>query len=141
MGRDDASTASVNTFARIAVLLFARRTAAANSCTASVSLSADWQCKPRYSCRPCGGTGGCGAAGRLTTDFVRWGRPRLSTVRHFHSYPGLLLLRCTPLRRSPRRALLRSPLRRTARRQPPSFLRGCASACFAPADAVASLSQ
>ena len=141
MGRDGASTASTNTFARIAVLPFARRTAAANSCTASVSLSADWQCKLRCSCRPCGGTGGCGAAGRLATDFIRWGRPQPSTIRHFHSYPGLLLRLCTPLRRSPRRALLRSPLRRTARRQPLSFLRGCASACFAPADAVASLSQ
>ena len=94
------------------------------------------------SCRPCGGTGDFGEAERLATgSFGRWGRPRLSTVRHFHSYPGLLLLRCTPLRRSPRRALLRSLLRRTARRLPPNFLRGCAYACFAPANAIASLSR
>ena len=94
------------------------------------------------SCRPCGGTDDYGEAERLATgSFGRWGRPRLNTVRHFHSYPGLRRHQCIPLRRSPRRALLRSLLRRTARRLPPNFLRGCASACFAPANAVANLSR
>lgn len=123
---------------------FAKRIAAAIWRTAAFRLRfPGWLRMSADSCRSCydkqSATDGWSAHPAIAS-FSRLGRLPHCTARHSHSGLGRPLHQCIPLRQSPRRALLRTLLRRTARRLLLGF-RPSSAFAFVLVNAVTNLSQ